>query len=193
MVSTAGRRDLWVASGRLTLATMMEFWTKVAALAAVGQVVVLIATAWFVWRYLQETTELRRAAQQQVALANAQLEAQITPTLGLVVSEAGTLAVSNIGSGAGLNLRLVRTTSESIDWEAKSNFGPSAAGVAIAAGQQKETGSPFGTIGKFKGELLHLIYESLSGKVYASVVTFDGHGMPSGKSMPPTCAADHSS
>jgi len=159
---------------------MMEFWTGVIAIAAVGQVVVLIATAWFVWRYLQETAELRRTAQRQVALANEQLEAQIRPALTLAIGDGGSLWVSNIGSGAALNLRLVRTTAESVDWEAKSNFGTAAMGAAVAGGQRVETGSASGSVGNLKGECLHLIYESLSGRVYASVLVFEGDGRPSG-------------
>ncbi len=152
---------------------MMEFWAKVAALAAVGQVVVLIATAWFVWRYLQETTELRRAAQQQ-------LEAQIRPAL-TVVDDRGWLVVSNVGSGVGLNLRLVKIKADSVDWEAKSNFGEFAAGRAVAVGKFVSTNAEVGSIGNFKGERLHLIYESLSGGTYASVVSFnEGSGVPSG-------------
>ena len=83
---------------------MMEFWTKVAALAAVGQVAVLIATAVFVWRYLQETTELRRTAQQQAAIANEQLEAQMRPAL--VVRLYGDHLLVNVGSGPALNLQV---------------------------------------------------------------------------------------
>jgi hypothetical protein len=159
---------------------MMECWTAVAAIAAVGQVVVLIATAVFVWRYLQETAQLRRTAQQQVALGNEQLEAQIRPALTITVYLAGSLCVSNIGSGAALNLRLVRTKVESVDWEAKSNFGASAMGAAVAVGQLVDAGSAPGSVGSLRGEHLHLIYESLSGKVYASIVTFNGIGQPSG-------------
>lgn len=158
---------------------MVEFWTKVAAIAAVGQVVVLIATAWFVWRYLQETTELRRAAQRQVALANEQLEAQIRPAL-TIADIGGSLSVANIGSGAALNLRMVKTKTEGVDWGAKSNFGEPVTGVAIAAGQSVSTRYPVGSYGNLRDERLHLLYESLAGKLYASIVTFDGVGRPSG-------------
>jgi hypothetical protein len=159
---------------------MMEFWAGASALAAVGQVVVLIATGWFVWRYLQETTELRRTTQQQVALANEQLEAQIRPALTIVIGPRGSLCVSNIGSGAALNLRLVRTKVESVDWEAKSNFGEPAMGAAVAVGQLVDTRSAPGSVGNLRDENLHLIYESLSRKVYASIITFNGIGQPSG-------------
>jgi hypothetical protein len=159
-------------AGNLHLVSMMEFWTKIDAIAAVGQLVVLFATAWFVWRYLQETTELRRIAQQQ-------LEAQIRPALTLV-SIGGVLYVSNVGSGAGLNLRLVKTKAEAVDWKAKTNFGAGATGAAVAVGEPVNTFIATGSYGSINSERLHLIYESLSGNAYASIITFEGNGQPSG-------------
>jgi hypothetical protein len=164
--------------------SVMEFWTKVASIAAFGQVVVLIATAVFVWRYLQETAELRRTAQQQVALANEQLEAQIKPALIVEFTTAAFLCVSNVGSGTGFNLRLVKTKVELIDWAAESNFGIGARGRAVAVGHPVDTAEPRGSVGTLKGEHLQLFYESLSGKTYASVVMFEGDGTPSGVRFP---------
>jgi len=43
----------------------VPFWTAITALAAVGQVVLLALSAYFVYRYLQETKKLRISAQQQ--------------------------------------------------------------------------------------------------------------------------------
>jgi hypothetical protein len=60
------------------------------------------------------------------------------------------------------------------------NFGTSAMGADVAVGHNADTFSPPGSVGSFKGEHLQLIYESLSGKVYASIVTFGGNGQPSG-------------
>lgn len=160
---------------------MIEFW---AVFAAFGQLVVLAVTAYFVWRYLQETTELRRTAQQQVAVANEQLEAQIRPALTVEVNTAAYLCVSNVGSGTAFNLRLVRTKVELIGWEAESNFGVGARGAAVAVGHCVDTGEQRGSVGTFKGEHLQLFYESLSGKTYASVVMFEGDGTPSGLRFP---------
>src|SRR5260370_42263992 len=140
----------------------MEIWAEFVATAAGGRLVVLIASAVFVWRYLQETTELRRTAQQQVALASEQLEAQIRPALTIIVNRLSqSLCVSNIGSGAALNLRLVGTKVESVDWEAKSNFGASAMGAAVAGRHLVVTGSAPGFVGNLKGGHLHLISVSL--------------------------------
>jgi hypothetical protein len=41
------------------------------------------------------------------------------------------------------------------------------------------TGEMIGNIGTLKGERLHLIYQSLSGEAYATVVMFEGNGQPS--------------
>jgi hypothetical protein len=47
----------------------VPFWTAITALAAVGQVVLLALSAYFVYRYLQETKKLRISAQQQADAA----------------------------------------------------------------------------------------------------------------------------
>jgi len=133
----------------------------------------LAVNAGFVWMYLQETKKIRIASE-------AQLEAQIRPALTLVVPDQESLWVSNIGSGSALNLRLVRTKVELVDWEAESNFGDWAKGAAVPVDQRLYTGAMVGFVGNLQGERLHLIYESLSGKMYASVVTFEGTGRPSG-------------
>lgn len=133
----------------------------------------LAINAVFFWIYLQETKKIRIASE-------AQFEAQIRPALTVVVNgigSLGTLCVSNVGSGAALNLRLVRTK-EGFDWEAESNFGNRVRGAGVAVGQDLDTGEKVGFVGPLIGERLHLIYESLSGKLYASIVTFEGNGQP---------------
>jgi hypothetical protein len=47
----------------------VPFWTAIAALAAAGQVALLALSAYFVYRYLQETKKLRISAQQQADAA----------------------------------------------------------------------------------------------------------------------------
>ncbi len=77
----------------------IPFWTAVAALAGVSQVLVLIVTALFVWRYLKETEKLRLAAQAQV-------EATFRPAV--VALSGGSLEsnpkLENIGNGPAMNL-----------------------------------------------------------------------------------------
>jgi hypothetical protein len=157
------------------------------AVATIVQDCLLLLSAFLIAWYLWETRKMRKAAEDQVHQSQAlvstsqeQLEAQIRPALTLVIGEGGSLCVSNIGSGAALNLRLVKTKEESIDWGAKSNFGAPAMGMAVAVDHSVNTGSAAGSYGNIIGERLHLTYESLSGRVYASIVLFDGNGRPSG-------------
>jgi uncharacterized phage infection (PIP) family protein YhgE len=53
----------------------VPFWTAVAALAGVGQVLLLSVTAWFVYGYLRETERMRKAAESQVAKSQELVEA----------------------------------------------------------------------------------------------------------------------
>jgi hypothetical protein len=53
----------------------IPFWTAIAALAGIGQMIVLIVTARFVWRYLRETEQLRIATRDQVDKAQQLVEA----------------------------------------------------------------------------------------------------------------------
>ena len=87
----------------------IPFWTAVAALAGIGQVVVLIVTARFVWRYLDETQKLRitaseqlRASWRQVAVANDQLEAQIAPAVAAQAVPSGGSHQINLTMWAGV-------------------------------------------------------------------------------------------
>jgi hypothetical protein len=157
---------------------MMEFWTKVAAIAALGQVAVLIATAVFVWRYLQETTELRRAAQRQVALANEQLEAQMRPAL--VVRLYGDHILVNVGSGPALNLQVADVVwGGEMDWTVRTNIGNRLEGAFVAAEgplAEKATAIPPDYFFMNPHRSLVLIYESLSGRVYATRVDFSRDG-----------------
>lgn len=77
----------------------IPLWTAITAIAGLGQVLVLIVSAYFVWRYLQETTLLRRAAQRQV-------EATFRPSV--VVTHKGSMdsepQIENIGSGPAMQV-----------------------------------------------------------------------------------------
>jgi hypothetical protein len=98
---------------RLTLTAMIEYWTKVAAFAQIGQVVVLIVTARFVWLYLKATEELSRTAQRQVqisqrqvAAALEQIEGQILPAIAIVHNGSvdSSPAMENIGNGPAMDV-----------------------------------------------------------------------------------------
>lgn len=77
--------------------------------------IVLFLTLVCVALYLSETRAIRIANE-------AQLEAQIRPALTVGSKGAG-LGMFNVGNGAALNLQIVRTKGEEIDWAAKTNFG----------------------------------------------------------------------
>lgn len=114
----------------------IPFWTALAAFAGVGQVVVLLVTPCFVYRYLQETAELRRTAQRQVEAAGDQLEAQIRP---VIVARSHTkhqsLMLQNVGKGAAFNLRLTKVDPGfPVIWGTESNF------ATVLTGSYLETG-----------------------------------------------------
>jgi hypothetical protein len=74
-----------------------SFWTAIAALVGIGQLLILALTAIFVWCYLLETKRLRVASQELV-------EASFRPAI--VVSEKipGELNLANIGNGPALRI-----------------------------------------------------------------------------------------
>lgn len=174
----------------------------VIALAAIIQCVLLFANAFLIAWYLLETRRLRKAAQDQVAksqnqisaayeqvealqrqtaIAQYQLEAQVRPAL-TVIRRGTTLHVVNIGNGPALNLQLVRGRDQTVfsaSAKVDTNFGPMVRGSCIAPGesQAKDTYEPC-SIGQIRGEDLQLVYESLSGKRYISMIEFDGTGNP---------------
>jgi len=164
----------------------IPFWTAMAAVVGFGQVVVLIVTACFVWRYLRATEDLGRSTRDQVSesrklvkAAQLQAEAQIRPAVATFV-QGSTLWLKNVGSGAALNLRLVQVPlGAPIDWVARASVGQGGvSGSFLATGVLFDTTLPttwFGAKGK---EQLHAFYDSLSGQQYASVIRFDGQYLP---------------
>ncbi len=126
----------------------------------------LICIAW----YLYETRRIRCASERQ-------LEAQIAPALTLVI-EGDSLYVMNVGSGVALSPRAVRTKLVSVDWEAASNFGSWLKGLPVMPSCRVDTGELVSNVGTLRGERLHLLYESLSGRGYCSIVSFEGDGTP---------------
>ena len=88
------------------------------------------------------------------------------------------LLVTNVGSGVGFNLRVVKTNRGRIEWELESNFASWVHGAAVTPGLALDTGEALGAVGTMKDEVVQLFYESLSGKRYASIVSFSGRGLP---------------
>jgi hypothetical protein len=134
------------------------------------QVVLLAVNAGLVYWYVKVTQGIHRTSQ-------AQLEAQIRPAL--VIRAYGTLRISNVGAGAAINLKLVQANAgDPIVWK-NHQAGPETRldGRAVASGgQSNEEDSGFPVDHFRSGQALHLLYESLSGKLYASVVQFNDGG-----------------
>jgi|HubBroStandDraft_1064217.scaffolds.fasta_scaffold58433_3 hypothetical protein len=176
----------------------------VVACAMIFQDILLTANVLLITWYLWETRELRRAAQaqvtksqsqisatheqvevmrRQVTIAQDQLEAQIRPALTLA-GKGATFWVVNIGNGSALNLQLVKGRSQtpylSASSKVDSNFGRRIKGICVAPGdsQAKDTYELIGSFGQVNGEDVQLVYESLSGKRYISMIDFDGTGSP---------------
>jgi len=174
------------------------------AVAGILQVIVLAVTAYLVLGYLRETERLRIATQQQVdksqalveaaqrqlglaredlvatraqvAIAQNQLEAQIRPAL--VVFPRGNFQIANVGSGPGLNLKLVEVAQGArIDWELPSNIADRLTGSFVALGElhAKDSTIPQGFF-EHRGRDLHIFRESLSGRKYATVLRFGDNG-----------------
>ena len=132
---------------------------------------VLFLTLLCVALYLRETNKIRITGEMQ-------LEAQIAPALTLV-REGDSLFVHNVGHGVALNVRAVRTKADSPGWDAAANFGVDwLRGLPVMVSDRVDTGQLVSTVGTLRGEHLQLLYESLSGRLYCSILTFFGDGTP---------------
>jgi hypothetical protein len=156
-----------------------------------------VLIAWYLWethrlrqagedqvtksqRKISATYEQVEAMRQQVAIAQDQREAQIRPAL-TVIGKGATLWVVNIGSGPALNLQLVKGKNQTVLAASSSvvtTFGMRVKGSCVASGESQDTNETVGSIGQLSGEDLQLVYESLSGKKYVSIIEFDGPGNP---------------
>jgi hypothetical protein len=164
------------------------------------QVGLLAVNAGFFYKYLRETKLMREAAekqvaksqdlvetaQKQVAAAQKQLEAQIRPAVAVRIY--GGLRLANVGSGPALNLRmhaLARDAPVEIIWAGNSTFAQNLEGSFICAQQGQippdqllDTRAGADFFGGDQRQILQIVYQSLSGKDYASIVEFDVHGQP---------------
>lgn len=162
----------------------VSFWAAIAALGAIGQVVVLIVTACFVWRYLKETERLRIAALQQVAAADKQLEAQIRPALVVRVRGAPeSLLLVNVGKGPAFDVILSqadRGREASRQWSALHAYdvdiGFVAAGGEMPTGIRTRAQAGVGGEVLAAGNSLQCEYTSLSGLTYWTMIGFDAAG-----------------
>ena len=169
----------------------VSLWAALAALAGAGQVVVLIITARFVWRYLDETQKMRkaaenqvgksqelvRAAQQQLAASLTQTESQIRPAVAVRLQ--GGIQLQNVGNGTAVNvaLSLIDLDVEGeINWELRSNILSEVVASYLERGEDPNRRATLADqqFGPRRG--LQLRYQSLSGRKYASLITFGMDG-----------------
>jgi hypothetical protein len=170
----------------------IPLWTAITGLAGVGQVAVLIVTARFVWRYLDETQKLRKLAQEQlkaswrqVEIANDQLEAQIRPAVAADVSFTGgihVLKVTNVGKGVATNLRFSSTRKGSAGDGRLPSLVPGRIGFlepSAERGTSIRTHCPPGEVARPDQNLesVQCEYKSLSGRTYYTVVDFNAEGV----------------
>ena len=133
------------------------------------QAELLLLSAVLIGWYLFETWKLRVTAQQQA-------EAQIRPALELVVT-AGQMWLENLGTGPALDIRVSLVPPNAVvNWDSADD-GSAMAHAFVAAGQRSlgHLGFDPRNFGPERG--LHVVYSSLSGKLYASVFEFLGLGI----------------
>jgi hypothetical protein len=139
-----------------------SFWTACQALLLFLN---LFAVGW----YVVETIRLRRAAERQV-------EAQMRPALELVVNVARRqMSLVNLGAGPALDLRVagIRPGTE-VNWDAVDDgSGLGHAFVSTGAKAPAEVG----TAGFGPERSLQVVYASLSGRLFATVVEFPEPGV----------------
>jgi hypothetical protein len=161
----------------------------ITAVATVVQDVLLILSAGLIGWYLYETTKMRKAtenqvgksqelveaAQLQLAAGLAQTEAQIRPAVAVRLQ--GGIQLQNVGNGTAVNvaLSLVDLDGE-INWELSPNLQSEIAASYLERGEDPNRRATLADqqFGPRRG--LQLRYQSLSGKKYASLVTFGMDG-----------------
>jgi len=165
------------------------------------QISLLAVNASLVYKYLRATEGIARTnrtqvqvSQEQVAASHQQLEGQIRPALIVAVSNEiakdGTsvqhLVIRNVGSGPALNLRRYQVYGDTaITWVGNSvpEWRPEGCCVPTqyAFSDPSQPDDWHLVREAFSGNtrnVLQLLYQSLSGNEYASVIEFDVHGSP---------------
>jgi hypothetical protein len=175
--------------------SLASFWSALAALAAIIQGLLLLVNAIIVWDYLQETKKLRVATQDQVEetkklvfAERRQLEAQIRPAVvGRMKMAYDQLFVQlvNIGSGPALDVRLSAVGRGSVEqWDGVNEpFPPEPLLAFIERGGERLTSvrtrevKGLGGIDVLGDRSFRCEYQSLSGRIYSTVVDFDQAGV----------------
>jgi hypothetical protein len=133
-------------------------------------------------------------SQEQVAISQAEAEAQIRPALVVAISNEVApngkllqrMLIRNVGSGPALNLRkyevagnaeIIWAGNSKPTWDLEGCFVPVQHSPADPAYPEDWRISRDAFSGDQR-KVLYLVYQSLSGKDYASVIEFDVHGRP---------------
>lgn len=142
-----------------------------------------MVTAIFVWRYLKETEELRRAAQRQLGPADEQSEAQIRPAIVVRCRPPQGVTLVNVGSGPAFDLiasPAERGSQGSRRWSEVERFdGFVVDSSFIEVRGERDTnirlhpGDGPGGAPILNGRSLQCEYRSLSGRLHRTVVDFD--------------------
>jgi hypothetical protein len=139
-----------------------SFWTAC-------QAVLLFLNLFAVGYYVVETVRLRRVAQRQV-------EAQIRPALEVIVNLGmRQMRFQNLGTGPALDLRVsgIRPGTN-VDWDAPDN-GSGLGHAFVPAG--KDSPGSISSVGFGPERTLQIVYASLSGRLFATLVDFPQAGV----------------
>jgi hypothetical protein len=131
------------------------------------QAQLLLVSAVLIGLYLFETWKLRVTAQRQA-------EAQIRPALELVVHVANNaMWFENLGTGPALDLRVSRVLpNANMNWDAADD-GSNLSHAFIPAGKRSMGDIGFSPRDFGPNQSLQVVYGSLSGRLYASVIEFN--------------------
>jgi hypothetical protein len=164
--------------------------SHITAIAMIAQDFLLFISACLVGWYLLETRKMRKAAEKQVSksqeLVNAaqkqlaaslvQTEAQIRPALAVRLQ--GGIQLQNVGNGTALNVAfsLLDDLAGEVNWAPRLNIGSEVVAPYLERGEDPDRGAVLADR-RFGPETgLQLRYQSLSGKKYASLITFGRDG-----------------
>ena len=153
---------------------MSLFWDMLldpqwASFWAACQALLLFLNLFAVGWYVVETIRLRRVAEQQV-------EAQMRPALELVLNfRLQRMSLVNLGAGPALDLRVTGIgPNAGVVWDADDD-GSGLGHAFVSAGKQAP--AEIGTAGFGPERSLQVVYASLSGRLFATVVEFPEQGV----------------
>ena len=172
----------------------------VTAIATIVQDVLLLANAFLVAWYLLETRKMRQAAekqvresqelvktgqqqltvsQEQIRISLQEAEAEISPSVAIRRDRKyERFLAENVGNGPAIDLKFVSTADRAtIQWDALPNVSTALNGAFLPVGERPPEDVVVPLAGGPDQEL-QIMYKSLSGKQYFTVIRFDRDGRP---------------